>query len=91
MPRRLKCYVGNLDGLRRGLVLAHNQKRAAEIAGTSLYDFRRYWCGSVAPEGAEFEPETLYTRSYKHSEGVGKGKWEKGRVAYKGWVKWKTG
>lgn len=41
---RMKCFQGNFisgDGVRWGLVIASNQKKASEEAGVSLCDFRK--------------------------------------------------
>jgi hypothetical protein len=60
----VKCYMGNLDGKLEGLVVAENQKRAAEIAGTTLYDFRRYWSAQSPWPIPNAKIHTLYTRAY---------------------------
>lgn len=73
--KRLKCFIGNLDGDREGLVIANSQREAARIAGTSLNDFREYW--EVAPSDRlveTLEPMVLYTRPFLSS-----GAWMKGR------------
>ena len=66
---RLKCFTGNLDGMRRGLVITRSKKRAAKIAGTSLYDFNNHW--TVRQDLPDLESETLYVRPYD-----GPGEWE---------------
>lgn len=40
---KLKCWIGNLDGTREGLVVETSKAKAAKVAGTSLYDFDQYW------------------------------------------------
>lgn len=47
--RPLKVFHGNYDGRREALVACTSMKRAAELIGTSLYDFRRYFL-EVPPE-----------------------------------------
>lgn len=72
-PRRLKCYTGNLDGSRKGLVIARNQTEAARIAGTSLYDFRNHWRAVERSPLESAKPGFLYTRPYDGGE------WQLGR------------
>lgn len=62
MTELVKCYWGNVGGLRRGVVIARSQKQAAEIAGCSLYEFRLYWSAAKFEPG--LKPYTLYTRPY---------------------------
>ena len=62
---KVKCFVGNYDGSRKGLVVAPNQKEAARIAGVSLYDFRQYWgAASQWPIRNNPKPFTLYLKPY---------------------------
>ncbi len=64
-PEYVKCYVGNFDGNREGLVVAANQKEAAKIAGTTLYDFRNYWVAMDHPWPISAPKiKTLYTRPF---------------------------
>lgn len=65
--KKLKCYQGNYDGSRKGLVFAHNQREAATAAMTSVYQFRNFW-SEVNPPDGKFEPLTLYTRPYDARE-----------------------
>lgn len=62
--QRVRCYMGNYDGRRQGLVVATNQKEAAEVARTSVYTFRQYW--SARPEWplTKLKLGVLYTRKY---------------------------
>ena len=60
----LKCYQGNLDGLRRGLIIAATQKVAAEIAGCSLNGFRDYWNLDGNWPEQELKTKILYTKPY---------------------------
>lgn len=39
----VKCYVGNYDGQRNGMVYATSKREAAQVAGCSVYHFERYW------------------------------------------------
>lgn len=72
----VKCYTGNLDGRREGLVVASNQKEAAKIVQTSLNDFRNYWAAKGHPWPITAPKlRTLYTRKYG-------GEWVEGRVSY---------
>ena len=75
MKDHLKCYYGNYDGIRNGLVIANNQKVAAEIASCSVYHFRNYWQSITWPENFTPEPFVLYTRWMDDS-----GKWTKGII-----------
>lgn len=63
--KTLKCYIGNLDGKREGLVFAATQKEAAVVAGRSLSEFRKYWSeAKYRPHPQDPKPLTLYTRPY---------------------------
>jgi hypothetical protein len=57
----LKCFQGNLDGIRRGLVIASSQASAAKVAGCSVSAFRDYWNSAAPWPAGEFRPNTLYT------------------------------
>jgi hypothetical protein len=60
-PRRLKCWIGNLDGSRYGLVIATSQKRAAKVLGMGLQMFNNYF--AEADEVSTLrKSETLYTK-----------------------------
>jgi len=72
----VKCYVGNLDGTREGLIVASSQKEAATIAKTTLYDFRNYWHATVNPWPIKSpKPRTLYTRMFNSN-----GEWVEGNA-----------
>jgi hypothetical protein len=72
---KVKCYIGNLDGDRLGLVVAANQREAARIASTGLVDFRRHWNARLSPWPIQAPKlRTLYTRWYDGGE------WVEGRV-----------
>ena len=61
-PKKLKMWVGNLDGSREGLVIAPTKKRAIEIVGSGTTDFNAYWREhAVDPQ---LETEVLYTRRF---------------------------
>lgn len=62
--RKLKCYIGNIDGLREGLVLAYNKKDAATIAKLTIYHFSMYWTTLDTEKYKELIPMTLYTRFF---------------------------
>ena len=81
MTTKLRCYIGNLDGDREGLVIAPNQRLAAKIAGVSLYDFRNHWIEYTHHRTSEVTEElTLYTRwMYPLNS-----RWVKGRVRREG-------
>ena len=71
----VKCYTGNYDGKRRGLIIANSQKKAAEIAKCSLHGFRQYWGFEQRwPKDFNPEPYVLYTKRYDSKDG-----WVKGR------------
>lgn len=59
----VKCFQGNFDGIRLGLVIASSQKNAAKIAGTSLYEFRMYWTDDAPCPKQKLKQGTLYTRT----------------------------
>jgi len=74
MNQFVKCYVGNLDGSRAGLVVAENKRVAAKVAETSLNDFRNYWNAASPWPISTPKLHTLYTKPYD-----GKGEWIEGR------------
>lgn len=76
---QLKCFQGNLDGLRRGLVIASNQKDAAQAAGCSVYAFREMWSSVGKQPTGEFKTNTLYTLPYDDRGG----QWVEGRCEVK--------
>jgi hypothetical protein len=85
--RRLKMWTGNLDGSRRGLVIATSRKRAAEVVGVGRKDFEGYWHEMDASaidetlddDGNGLEADTLYTRPLMHQPGVPIRGWGRGR------------
>ena len=80
--RALKCWVGNLDGLREGLVLAHNQTEAVKIIGISVNHLRDYF--NRRSDWSLFQqvlkPLTLYTRLMLY---IDNNPWEEGRCKIK--------
>ena len=70
---KLKMWTGNLDGRRRGRVIASSKRRASEIVGSSLTDFNRYW-REDQPIDEALAPEVLYTRPFNS-----RGPWFAGR------------
>ena len=67
-----KTWVGNLDGTRRGLVVSTSKVKAAKIAGTSLYDFNRYWSERLPPvEPSGLVVDTLYTKRFDSQDSWG--------------------
>ena len=65
---KLKCWVGNFNGKYRGLVVASSKQKAAKVAGTSLYDFNRYWHKAISVKIGDFRPDTLYTKRFDSSD-----------------------
>ena len=59
----MKCFQGNFDWIRLGLVIASSQKDAAKEAGISLYEFRNYWTDDASRPKQELKPGTLYTKT----------------------------
>lgn len=71
MSELVKCFYGNLDGKRQGMVIASSQKQAAEIAGVSLHYFKGWWSQGLFPENKDvtYKPYVLYSKP-NHSSGV---------------------
>lgn len=60
--KAIKCYIGNYDGQRNGMIYAPSKRDAAKVAGCSVYHFERYWHAHTPwPLGAP-KALTLYTR-----------------------------
>ncbi len=68
----MKWFSGNLDGTRRGLVIANSWKRAAQVAHTSVYEMKQYWHRHTTNCPHGLEREVLYVKPYD-----GTGPWEK--------------
>ncbi len=60
--KTLKCFQGNLDGQREGLVIASSQQQAASIANTSIHELRTYWVTDGDWPDQEIKVNCLYTR-----------------------------
>lgn len=60
--KRLRCYVGNYDGMRDGLIYAHNAVEASHVIHCSLYQFRQYWRVHTLYQISNPKPLVLYTR-----------------------------
>ena len=60
--RRLKCFTGNLDGQRQGLVAAHSQAEARKVIETTRTDFDNYWHEISMQEPAASRPLVLFVR-----------------------------
>lgn len=73
---KYKYFYGNLDGMRQGFVKATTQKKAAEIAGVSMYQFRNYWSEGSPRKNFEPEADTLYVRSGTLFDDESWEKWE---------------
>lgn len=71
----MKCFIGNLDGKRNGLILAKSKEEAMRHIPTGRVDFNNYWGATECPSGT-FEPLTLYTRP---ANPIGAQPWVKGR------------
>lgn len=56
----LKMWIGNLDGARKGLVIATSKSRAMKVIPTGRADFESYWTLQPCPF-PDLEPEVLYT------------------------------
>jgi len=77
---KLKTFIGNLDGVRSGLVRTTSIVKAAKIVNCSVYSFRQYWSTIDTMGDDLFEPDKLYTRLYASLPG---GPWHKGRCPMK--------
>jgi hypothetical protein len=75
--RKLKMWVGNLDGSREGLVIASTKDQARKVVGTSRNDFNDHW--RERPIDLALDPEVLYTRMFTISGNTGRETWYRGR------------
>lgn len=64
----LKCWEGNYNGNVQGLVAAYSLRAAAEIAGTTVYDFTQYWGRRELPTWPDFKPFTLYIKRFDSND-----------------------
>lgn len=58
----VKCYIGNYDGQRNGMIFATSKREAAKIAGCSVYHFERHWGTHTPWPLPNPKAMTLYTR-----------------------------
>lgn len=58
----IKCYIGNYDGQRDGMIYATSKREAAKVAGCSVYHFERYWLQHSPWPMPNPKALTLYTR-----------------------------
>lgn len=59
---KLKCWIGNYDGERQGMVIATSKRAARRVINVSAREFEDYWSEQrVVPAG--YEVEALYTRT----------------------------
>lgn len=68
MTRKLKVYVGNLDGLYEVVVATTSKKRVAALVNTTLHHVNEYFTDTgneVQIKVALANPEVPYIRSYK--------------------------
>lgn len=73
----VKCWVGNLDGTREGLVIASSKAKATKVIGTSMNDFNSYWHQATRwPSQSGLEPYVLYARPFG-SRDEWKPRWDK--------------
>lgn len=74
MKKTLKCFIGNYDGIRQGMVIANSQERLREALDCSQHEVSMNWAVGKWPN---FEPKpfTLYTRLYS---GLIVGEWHEG-------------
>jgi hypothetical protein len=72
---KLKMWIGNLDGVRSGLIITTTKTRAMELIGTNRNDFESYWTLQPGIDKT-LEPNVLYTRNYQHQNET---QWQRGR------------
>ena len=78
--RCLRCWIGNYDGRREGLVIASTKGAARAAIPTGRTDFERYWCEQADLPADVTEVEVLYTRPNIGSwRGGGNRAWVRGR------------
>lgn len=78
--RKLKVWMGNLDGRRDGLVITTSKTKARAIIGRcSAKAFNDYWSEqSDIIDAKVYEAETLYTRPNGGRDPVRVRTWTKG-------------
>lgn len=75
---KLKMWIGNLDGSRHGLVIAHSKQRAREVVGVGRADFDSYW-SEQRVINTTLDPEVLYTRPIANRGASQTAPWQRGR------------
>lgn len=67
----MKCFTGNLDGTRRGLVCATSKVAAQKAVGTSRGDFNGYWMQTTELiEPAASNPEIVFVKLFDAAPGT---------------------
>lgn len=72
--RALKCFRGNYDGIREGLVITNSQEKLRETLNCSQHEISLNWAIGVWPK-CKPKPFTLYTRLYHRGR---EAKWNEG-------------
>ena len=72
---KMKMWIGNLDGVRRGLVISSSKERARKIVRASRAEFDGFWAEQPVVDKM-LEPDTLYTRPNNRDQ-----PWAEGRCA----------
>lgn len=57
----MKMWIGNLDGIRKGLVISRSKERARKIVRASRAEFDGYWAVQAVVDTTK-KPDTLYTQ-----------------------------
>lgn len=72
IPRKLKVFHCNLDGINWGLVAAPSKKRAAELFGMSMHSFNNYASETGHKDSVELaiaNPEIVFTKQMQDDLG----------------------
>jgi hypothetical protein len=64
---KLKCFLGNYDGTRQGLIITSSRTKAAQIAECWVHSFQLHWGEYGDKYAAGLKPDTLYTRLFSSS------------------------
>lgn len=54
-------WLGNLDGIRQGLIISSSKERARKLVRASRAEFDGYWVAQCEVD-PDKKPDTLYTR-----------------------------
>lgn len=73
----MKMWIGNLDGERRGLIIASSAKLAQQLIGTTRRDFNDYW----ALQSGVYDGLELHILYSKPMGSPSDHPWEQGRCA----------